>query len=52
MKDNFTYTCRLKMDGHFPGAPDYTEYTISEDDYDRMMMALKICGIKMLQGGV
>lgn len=30
----FTYTLRLKMDGQFPGAPDYDEWVISEDAYD------------------
>lgn len=30
----FTYTLRLKMDGQFPGAPDYDEWVISGDVYD------------------
>ena len=33
-KTLFTYTLRLKMDGQFPGAPDYDEWVISEDVYN------------------
>lgn len=32
-KPKFTYTLRLKMDGNFPGAPDYDEYVIDEETY-------------------
>ena len=33
-KDNMTYTLRLKMDGQFPGAPDYDEWVITKETYD------------------
>ena len=32
-EEEFTYTLRLKMDGRFPGAPDFDEYEIPEHVY-------------------
>jgi hypothetical protein len=43
-----TYTLRLKMDGNFPGAPDYDEWEIMEESYDFIKKSCNAtCPIKL-----
>jgi hypothetical protein len=48
VKDTFTYTLRLKMDGNFPGAPDYDEWVISQETYEFVKASYNRLGLEKL----
>jgi hypothetical protein len=47
-KAKFTYTLRLKMDGDFPGAPDYDEWVISKKTYDKVRDMLDVMKLEKI----